>query len=71
MAQTAVPDTKEIERDRVIEWRYTWLVAAGYSKRNAKLIATDVTLDWRYANTLLRNATAKGYDESFVMGLLF
>lgn len=66
--------TTEVELDReavrVIEWRMEWLCGAGYTKRNAQLIATS-EIDWRYACDLLENCKKKGYDEQFVMELLF
>ena len=65
--------TEEVELDResirVVEWRQTWLRAGGFNKRNARLIA-ESSIDWRYANDLLKNARAKGHDEKFVIDLL-
>ena len=64
----------EVETDResykVYEWRLQWFLHAGYSKRHAKLLASS-DVDYRYAIKLLSNARTKGYDESFVMKLLF
>ena len=62
----------EVEREvvRVYEWRFTWLVSGGFSKRNAALIASS-DLDWRYAVNLLRNCKDKGHTQDFVMKLLF
>lgn len=62
---------EEVELDRVILWRLQWLRAAGWSRRNAQLIASDTKVDWRFANDLLKNCKEKGYDEDFAMKLLF
>jgi len=44
------------EERRVIEWRMEWLRAAGYSKRNARVIAERTSIDWRFACDLLKNS---------------
>jgi len=55
---------------KVIDWRIEWLRDAGYSKRNARLLAEDISIDLHYACDLIRNCTARGFNETFVMNLL-
>lgn len=54
------------EDERVIEWRLQWLRHGGYSKKNAKLIASS-KIDWRFANQLLKRCP----DEKLAMRILF
>lgn len=72
MSKTAVPDIDRaaIEAANVLEWRLSWLRHGGFNKRNARVLAENPRIDWRYANNLLANAKRKGYDETFVMNLL-
>lgn len=58
------------EAVKVYEWRLEWLRHGGFTKHNAIKIA-DSDIDWRYAVDLLKNCEAKGFDQAFVMGLLF
>jgi lipocalin len=58
------------ETEDVVEWRFQWLLAGGFTKRNSKLLANTPTVDWRYANKVLKACKAKGYDEDFVMNLI-
>lgn len=58
------------EDTRVYEWRLEWLRAGGFTQVNAIKIANS-DIDWHYANDLLKNCEAKGFDQAFVMGLLF
>jgi len=60
----------EPESVRVYEWRLEWLRAAGFTKRNAAKIANS-DIDWHYACDLLKNCEEKGFDQAFVMDLLF
>ncbi len=55
------------EAEKVVNWRYTWLCAAGYTKRNARIIATATEIDWRFASTLRKNCD----DEGLCMRILF
>lgn len=55
-----------LESEKVIKWRMQWLNAAGYNKRNARLIAT-AAIDWRFACNLLKNCK----DEDLAMRILF
>lgn len=63
-------DTKEVELANVIAWRLEWLRAGGFNKRNARLIANQPTIDWRYANEVLTNCKAKGHSEEFAVNLI-
>jgi hypothetical protein len=66
-----VPAIEESQETiNVHNWRRDWLRKGGFNKRNAELLASS-SVDWRYANRLLHNAKDKGYDEEFVMRLLF
>jgi len=55
-----------LEDQRVIEWHLQWLRHGGYSKKNAKLIASS-KIDWRFANQLLKRCS----DEKLAMRILF
>lgn len=55
------------EEAKVIDWRFQWLCAAGYTKRNARLIASETKIDWRFASTLRKNCD----DEELAMRILF
>lgn len=57
------------EAVKVYEWRYEWLRAGGFNKRNARILA-ESPVPWRFAVDCLKHAKAKGYDEKFVMDLL-
>lgn len=65
--------TEEVETDRevikVMEWRAGWLRAGGFTKRNANILACG-SIDWRYANKVLKDCLDKGYDQDFVMTLI-
>jgi lipocalin len=54
----------------VIEWRFQWLLAGGFTKRNSKLLANTPSIDWHFANRVLKECKEKGYDEDFVMKLI-
>ena len=60
---------EEVEKDRVVAWRYQWLHSSGFSKRNADLIATS-SVDLHFACRAIRHAKDKGLDEDFVMKLI-
>lgn len=75
MAKTKETEQEELvelspDAAKVINWRQEWFRAGGFSKRNAELLATTPTIDYRYANRVLADAVAKGYDEDFVMKLI-
>lgn len=59
----------EPERVKVVAWRYEWLRHAGYSTRNAELLASS-SIDLHFACDALPLAKAKGHDENFIMQLL-
>jgi hypothetical protein len=44
------------ETQRVLQWRYDWLLAAGYSHENANRLALRTDIDWRMASELLRKS---------------
>lgn len=70
MGETAVQTTPlDEESSKVINWRLQWLTHAGYSKRNAELIATS-RIDLWFACDALTHALTHGYDEDYVMKLL-
>lgn len=58
------------EQADVIRWRKQWLVSAGFSMRNAELLACNNRVDYRFAMKTLENAKRKGHDEDFVMKLI-
>ena len=55
------------EAARVINWRQQWLRSSGYTKRNAELIATDISINYRFACELLENSG----NEELCMRILF
>jgi hypothetical protein len=55
------------EQVKVVEFRYQWLVSAGYTKKNAEKIAQDVTIDWHTAYDLRQRCA----DERLCMRILF
>lgn len=71
---TSVRDTEmyglvEIDEEdqRVINFRYEWLRAAGYSHKNAEKIADDKDIDWHFACDLLKQCK----DEKLAMRVLY
>ena len=56
MAKTVEKDEVRLsnEAQRVLQWRYNWLIAAGYSHDNANTIAIRADIDWHDAGDLLR-----------------
>lgn len=57
----------ENETTKVVKFRQEWLRAAGYSKRNAELIASDLDLDWHFAHDLRKKCS----DEDLCMRILY
>lgn len=55
------------ERRKVIDFRLEWLRAAGYTKRNAELIASDLSIDWHFACDLRQRCV----DESLCMRIIY
>lgn len=54
------------EWQRVVNHRLRWLLAAGYTTRNAEKIASATTIDWHFACELLKN----GCDEKVAVKIL-
>lgn len=54
------------ESEKVIKWRKQWLKQAGYSRRNADLIASDTNIDLHFACDLIK----KTEDEDLCMKIL-
>lgn len=54
------------EAEKVIKWRRQWLRSAGYSRRNAELIATETKIDLHFACDLMK----KTEDEDLCMKIL-
>ena len=59
----------EVEHERVVRWRFQWLSASGFSKRNADLLASS-NIDLHFACRAIVNAKEKGLDEDYVMKLI-
>jgi len=55
------------EAEKVIDWKKEWLRAAGYTKRNASLIASSSEIDYRLACDMLRQSK----DQELCMRILF
>jgi len=55
------------ERDKVVTFKLQWLLSAGYSVKNAELIAERDDIDWHLAVDVLPVALAKGVDEETIM----
>ena len=69
MGEAVTDELIEVEQDRVIQFKVQWLVYAGFSKRNAELIATS-DVDWHSAIDLLDRVKKKGYDDEYVVKIL-
>jgi len=63
--------TDEVESSsehlRVVEFRRTWLLHAGYKPKNARKIAHETSIDWHFACELHDRCS----DESLCMKILF
>jgi hypothetical protein len=57
------------ECQRVLNWKMSWLISAGFSVDAAEQIANS-EVDFRFAISTYINAKARGYDEEFVLKLL-
>ena len=66
MTKVAVDTEKPTD---AFSWRVEWLRHGGFNKRNANILART-TIDYRYANKVMKDCKAKGYDEAFVMNLI-
>lgn len=55
------------ELQRVIQHRYEWLLSAGWTRRNAQLVASDMEIDWHFAYNLRKQCE----DEALCMRIIY
>lgn len=55
------------EVKKVVDFKKLWLRDAGWTKRNAEILATDSNLDWHFAVDLRR----KCKDEDLCMRIIY
>ena len=69
MAKVLTNEINELSKEdqRVINFKLTWLLDAGYEIPNARKIANDSSIDWHFAVDLRKNCS----DEDLCMDILF
>jgi hypothetical protein len=60
---------QEVEQEKVLKWRLKWLLASGYSSRNADLLASS-SVNLHFACEAMVHAKEHGYDDDYVIKLL-
>jgi hypothetical protein len=55
------------EHLKVVEFRYNWMLAAGYGQKNAEKIAKATNVDWHTAYDIRKKCA----DEQLCMKVLF
>lgn len=52
---------------RVVNFRFEWLLAAGWNRNNANRIAEDLSVDWHFAHDLIKQCP----DENLALRIIF